>query len=107
MSIVIYTNKKTGIRYAYENESYWVPELKQARNRRKYLGRVDDDGNIIPSTGKRGRPAGSAADRSGYKDKYLAASEAVRKKDKEIAELKKENKKLKSVIDEIQKLINR
>jgi hypothetical protein len=54
MSIVKNTNKKTGITYVYESESYWDPEKKQPRNRRKLIGKLDDDGNIIP-TGSRGR----------------------------------------------------
>lgn len=56
MTISYRKDKKSGITYAYECTSVWVPELKQARNHRKYLGRVDEQGNIIPSSGKRGRP---------------------------------------------------
>ena len=54
MSIVKSKNKQTGITYVYESESYWDPEKKQPRNRRKLIGKLDDDGNIVP-TGKRGR----------------------------------------------------
>jgi transposase len=46
MSYTIYKtigNKK----YAYEVNSYWHPELKQSRRKTKYLGRVDEDNNII------------------------------------------------------------
>lgn len=39
--------------YAYEAEGYWDPVKKQARQRRKYLGAVDEDGNIIPKTSER------------------------------------------------------
>jgi hypothetical protein len=54
MAIVKSKNKKTGITYVYESESYWDPEKKQPRNHRKLIGKIDDDGNIIP-TGSRGR----------------------------------------------------
>ena len=54
MSIVIYTNPKNGCKYAYESTYEWSPEHKQSRPKRKYLGRVDDEGNIIYSTHKRG-----------------------------------------------------
>jgi hypothetical protein len=54
MAIVKSTNKKTGITYVYESESYWDPEKKQPRNRRKLVGKLDENGNIIP-TGSRGR----------------------------------------------------
>ncbi|MBQ9155998.1 MAG: hypothetical protein IJ137_04390 [Eubacterium sp.] len=54
MSIVKSTNKKTGITYVYESESYWDKEKKQPRNRRKLIGKLDEAGNIVP-TGKKGR----------------------------------------------------
>lgn len=54
MSIVIYTNSKNGCKYAYESTYEWSPEHQQSRPKRKYLGRVDDDGNIIYSSHKRG-----------------------------------------------------
>lgn len=54
MSIVKSKNKKTGITYVYESESYWDKEKKQPRNRRKLIGKLDEAGNIIP-TGRQGR----------------------------------------------------
>ena len=54
MSIVIYTNSKNGCKYAYESTYEWSPEHKQSRPKRKYLGRVDDDGNIIYSSHRKG-----------------------------------------------------
>ena len=54
MSIVIYTNSKNGCRYAYESTYEWSPEHKQSRPKRKYLGRVDDEGNIIYSSHQKG-----------------------------------------------------
>lgn len=60
MAIVKSKNKKTGITYVYESESYWDPEKKQPRNRRKLIGKLDEDGNIVP-TGSRGRKRKEAA----------------------------------------------
>ena len=54
MAIVKSKNKKTGITYVYESESYWDPEKKQPRNHRKLIGKLDEDGNVVP-TGSRGR----------------------------------------------------
>ena len=54
MAIVKSKNKQTGITYVYESESYWDPEKKQPRNHRKLIGKLDDEGNIVP-TGSRGR----------------------------------------------------
>lgn len=56
MSIVRYTNKKTGVVTLYESTSHYDPETKQSRPIRKYLGREDPvTGKLIPSSGRRGR----------------------------------------------------
>ena len=59
MSIVKYKNKKTGVVSWYESTSHYDPETKQSRPVRKYLGREDPvTGELIPSSGKRGRRNG-------------------------------------------------
>ena len=59
MSIVKYTNKKTGVVSWYESTSHYDPETKQSRPVRKYLGREDPvTGELMPSSGKRGRRNG-------------------------------------------------
>lgn len=61
MSIVKYTNKKTGVVTLYESTSHYDPETKQSRPVRKYLGREDPvTGELIPSSGKRGRNKGAS-----------------------------------------------
>lgn len=46
--------KIRGKTYAYEVESYWDPEKKQARQKRKYLGLWDEEtGSIVPKTSQR------------------------------------------------------
>ena len=55
-SIIHITNKATGITYAYESFSFWDKEAKAPRTRRVYLGRVDENGNIIP---KKHKPSNS------------------------------------------------
>ena len=46
--------KVKGNFYLYEVEGYWDPEKKQARQRRKYLGRCDEEGNLLtPKTAQR------------------------------------------------------
>ncbi len=55
MPIVKCTNRQ-GRTYAYLSESHYDPE-KGSRPKKTYLGRVDPvTGEIIPPTGKRGRP---------------------------------------------------
>lgn len=55
MSIVKSKNKKTGVTYVYESESYWDKEKQQPRAHRRLIGKLDEEtGDIIP-TGKSGR----------------------------------------------------
>lgn len=55
MSIVKHTDKRTGVTYVYESDSYWDKEKKQPRSKRTLVGKLDETtGEIIP-TGKSGR----------------------------------------------------
>jgi transposase len=50
MPLIYQTNKKTGIRYAYENTPYWDKEKKQSRAKRKLVGKVDPEtGEVVPT----------------------------------------------------------
>jgi len=42
--------------YVYSSESYWDKEAKKKRERRKLIGKMDENGNVIPTNGKPGRP---------------------------------------------------
>ncbi len=60
MSFILHQkNKKTGVVYAFEVESYRDPETKKPKSRRTYLGRIDPVTNqLIPKSadpGKRNR----------------------------------------------------
>jgi transposase len=47
---VFVKNKQNGVTYVYESVGYWDKEKKQARNRRKCIGKLDPaTGEIIPS----------------------------------------------------------
>ena len=53
VGIVYQTDKRSGITYAYENQSFWDPELKISKSKRKLIGRVDPETNeIIPTDGR-------------------------------------------------------
>ena len=100
MSCIVYqTDKKTGIKYAYESFSYWDKEKKQPRSKRKYLGPVDPDTNEIiykseePSRKASKSPADSSkteelkrelAERDGI---IKSLREEIRKKDLEYKKL--------------------
>lgn len=100
MSIVYQTNKTTGITYAYEATSVWIPELKQPRSKRKYLGRVDEYGNIIPSCGKRGRKQSSGPSKTENKQnqELEAAKKTIQLQTQRILELEAEIRKLQNII---------
>lgn len=60
MSIVKQFHPDTNTTYVYESTSYWDPEKGQSRAKRKLLGKEDPvTGELIPTTGKRGRKKGS------------------------------------------------
>lgn len=62
MACIVYqTDRKTGIKYAYESISYWDKEKGQPRSKRKYLGKVDPEtGEIIRKKEKEHSADGSA-----------------------------------------------
>lgn len=103
MSIVRYVNKKTGTVALYESTSYYDPETKQSRPKRKYLGTEDPEtGELIPSSGKRGRKKkdGSQVNEKRrsqeekYREKYEKLLQQCTEKDARIKELEHENKRL-------------
>jgi transposase len=49
MSLVYVPNKKNGITYVYESTNYWDKEKKQSRSKRVCVGKLDQQGNLIPS----------------------------------------------------------
>ena len=50
---------RTNITYVYEVlEAHYDPDKKQARSKRRLIGKLDENGNMIP-TGPKGRPKGS------------------------------------------------
>src|SRR5665811_2294133 len=50
MSLVYAKNKRNGVTYVYESVGYWDKAKKQARNRRKCIGKLDPvTGEVIPS----------------------------------------------------------
>ena len=113
-------HKDTDTTYVYESESYWVPEKKHSRSRRRLIGKVDPaTGEIVPC-GKRGRkpkdpdkavaPSAQGTPVSPA-DRYSAAMQQIRdmrteigRKDEEISSLRKENKKLRNVISRMDDL---
>ncbi len=99
MSYVKNKNNKTGITYVYESESYWDPEKKQPRARRKLIGKIDEEtGEIVPTNG-RGR---KSKEQKAKETEDLPDYEAMlEEKDARIKELTRENDQLRKEIDTI------
>lgn len=103
MSIVKVFNKKTGVTYVYESESYWDPEKKQPRNRRKLIGKLDENGEIVP-TGKKGKPQAETFPLSPAEKKELKTyQEAAEIYHKELIEARNELAGLKAQIRKLEK----
>ena len=52
VAIIYQKDKRSGITYAYESISYWDKEKKQSRAKRRLIGRVAEDGTIVPTDGR-------------------------------------------------------
>lgn len=114
MSIVKYTNNKTGVVTWYESTSHYDPNTKQSRPIRKYLGREDPvTGELIPSSGKRGRKSGTSSAQNRNSGRPADVDETalqarVRQLEKEklsqqsqITALETENRALRNVINKL------
>ena len=50
LATIYQTNKKTGITYVIESESYWDKEKQQPRSHRTIIGKINPDtGEIVPT----------------------------------------------------------
>lgn len=116
MAIIYQKNKKTGVTYAYESKSIWVPELKQPRSKRVYLGRVAEDGTIIPSSKHPGRkPKQTELEKpvlpesvtpAASSDLSQETADLIAQKDQEIASLKKQLNEALSKLDQIRDVLS-
>ncbi|MDO5138867.1 MAG: hypothetical protein Q4D71_10495 [Oscillospiraceae bacterium] len=118
MAIIKQYHKDTDTTYVYESVSYWDPEKKQARSKRKCIGKIDPEtGEMIP-TGKRGRkPKATAAPTDDTKLQEMtaryeqAAAEAgalkaeVSKLKNEITDLRRQNRKLHLTLEKAERIL--
>lgn len=115
-SIVHCKDNRTGITYCYESESYWDKDAKMPKSHRKLIGKLDENGNIVP-TGPRGRRKKTTEDKTEDKVKAstttskdampekTSASLGSEVKDLQIqlAEERKRNSSLQQQLDEVRK----
>lgn len=116
MSLVRYTNKKTGVVTVYESTSHYDPVTKQSRPIRKYLGVEDPKtGEIIPSSGRPGRKKSSdptsrpapKRDSTDYKLLYEQEKKESSGKDARIKELESRNKLLVANLEHLRDAITK
>ncbi|MCD8300669.1 MAG: hypothetical protein LUC41_05805 [Clostridiales bacterium] len=103
MSLVRCKDKRTGITYVYESESYWDKEKQQPRARRKLIGKIDEaTGEIVPTDG-RGRKRKKTAETDPSQAAETAADQAalLAQKDSQITRLTEENQKLREEKDSL------
>lgn len=106
-SIVKHKDKKTGIVYCYESVSYWDKDLKQPRSHRRLIGKLDPvTGEMIP-TGTKGRPRKDDKEvPAPASTEEISGDNTIRilaEKNREIAELRAENRRLSQEKEEILK----
>ena len=115
MSLVRYTNKKTGVVALYESTSYYDPVTKQSRPKRKYLGTEDPvTGELIPSTKKKGRRKSDEDTNATkkekteerYREKYEKLLSEFEDRGEKIKQLEHENKRLKYCLQNLRATIS-
>lgn len=105
-------DKRTGITYVYSSESYWDKELKAPRNRKKLIGKIDEEtGEIVP-TGRRGRKPQNRETKApeegaDYRNLYEEARAQILQKDQSILELRTELSELKASLKQANQRLDR
>ena len=108
-TIVQHYDKKTGKTRVYESTPHYDPVTKQSRPKRKYLGTLDTEtGELIPSSGRRGRTSSSknvtTTEEGTTSAKITDLQNIISKKEAEIASLQSEVKDLKAAIRSYRKI---
>ena len=99
MGIIYQTDKRSGITYAYENQSFWDPELKRSKSKRKLIGRVDPETKeIIPTDGRCKKRSPSYVP----KDDEYVMPKTMKELKSEIRRLLTENRDLKEQVEKLQ-----
>ena len=113
-TIVRYKNKKSGYVSIYESISRYDPVTKQSRPIRKYLGLEDPEtGELIPSSGKRGRKklteTGTAAfhqgSRNANRPSYTKEAQESASFDERVRELEEKNRLLTRCLENMRDMI--
>lgn len=97
MAIIKQHDKRSGITYAYESHSYWDPEKKMSRAKRKLIGKVDPQtGEIVPTDGRNKKSKTSVSSDTDYKKMYEKLLKKYQAQETLIESLKKQIKELRN-----------
>ena len=81
MAIIKQHDKRSGITYVYESKSYWDPEKKMSRAKRKLIGRLaPEPGEIIPTDGRNRKKKPESAEAEEEPKDYKKLYEKLQKK---------------------------
>ena len=95
MATIKQHDKRSGITYVYESHSYWDPEKKMTRAKRKLIGKVDPDtGEIVPTDGRNKKSKTPALGDTDYKKMYEKLLKKYEGQKTLIASLEKQIKEL-------------
>ena len=105
MAIIRQTNKKTGITYVIDSESYWDKEKQQPRSRRKIIGKIDPiTGEVVPTNSHQKRRS-TVAEPASVSASVNADDEArtdrarIRELEKQVSKLQKQEEALLKELD--------
>lgn len=104
MASIVYQTGKNGTRYAYLSESFWDATKKSPRSKRTYLGKVDENGEIVVTS--RSKITGDVI-LDDLRAKIAEKDQVIAHLRIEIADLKKENSTLISKQETMVQELNR
>ena len=106
MAIIKQTNKKTGITYVIDSESYWDKEKQQPRSRRKIIGKIDPvTGEVVPTNRHQKRKATAvvqpsvSAETGSPDDEIIVDRTRILELEKQVAKLQKQKESLLKELD--------
>ena len=105
MAIIKQTNKKTGITYVIDSESYWDKEKQQPRSHRKIIGKIDPNtGEVVPTNRHQKRKSGvaepaPASSPVNTDDEACTDRARIRELEKQVSKLQKQKETLLKELD--------
>ena len=114
MSIVLQFDRRSQKTYAYHNEVIWNKEMKRSESTRTLIGKIGDNGEIVPTSGTKRRHQLDEALVQQEIDEYNAAIQKKKEAEQlqhspegmQLRELKENFMKIQKQHEEISKLLH-